>query len=208
MKKSKSGNPTTLTANELTNVKDIKNNLIYTKDNYIISYLKLATINIDLLSKLEKEAKCEVLTAEFKGENKPFSILVIPRTIDMENYISDLNNRYDEELHNVTRRKILSEMIREATEKVLDNNNYEHQFYIQLWEKYDTSNLEYAEKILHERMNDIKNRYESIAVNTTELDNVELIRLCNLFANSSRAMFYSINEAEMYYIPIPNLQHA
>ena len=39
------------TANEFVNVKDIKGNFLYTKDDYIFGYVRLYQFNLDLLSR-------------------------------------------------------------------------------------------------------------------------------------------------------------
>ncbi|WP_347460405.1 hypothetical protein [Clostridium sp. DMHC 10] len=43
------------TANEFVNVKDVKERYLYTRDGYIIMYIKINPISIDLLSEREKK---------------------------------------------------------------------------------------------------------------------------------------------------------
>lgn len=192
-----------LTANEMTNVKDISKGIIYTKDGYLIKYLRLYAINIDLLSNAEKVSKCNTLTGAFKGEKNNFSILSIPRTVDMEEYINFLQTKYDEEMENANRKMLLSVMINDSTKNILSGSNFEHQYYFQIWEKekYD-GNIGQVEALLEKRMHDFESRYATIQNHTKILDDTELLRLCNLFGNSNTALFETY-ENNNQYTPIP-----
>lgn len=61
-----------MTANEFTNVKDVRDCFLYTKDGYIMTYLRIYPINISLMSLEEKKAKTQVLTASFENDRKDF----------------------------------------------------------------------------------------------------------------------------------------
>lgn len=192
-----------LTANEETNVKDINKGIIYTKDGCLIRLLRLYSINIDLLSEMEKESRCNILTGEFKGEKEPFSILCLPRTVDMEVYINSLTNMYDEEIFNPKRKMLLSEMIGEATRKVMSGSNYEHQFFLLVWAQEEKDGKAgQAEAQLEDRIRMFENRYQSVQIATGPLDDTELLRVCNLFANSNTALFESYEDGTQH-IPMP-----
>lgn len=192
-----------LTANEETNVKDICKGIIYTKDGYMIRILRLFSINIDLLSDMEKESRCNILTGEFKGEKQPFSILCLPRTVDMEVYINSLTNMYDEEIFNPKRKMLLNEMIGEATRKVMSGSNYEHQFFLMIWVKEEKDGKAgQQETLLEDRIRTFENRYQSVQIAANPLDDTELLRVCNLFANSNTALFESYEEGTQH-ISIP-----
>lgn len=190
------------TANEITDVRDIVRNLLITKTGYKIGFLRLFTINIDLLTKNEKKSKCNTLTAEFKPEKEPFILYSIPRTIDMDTYLTFLEKKYDNEMSNPKRKMLLNAMIGEATEKVMNGQNYEHQFYIKTWEKEDKKN---CDRILEDRLNDFRTRFNSIQNDTKRIDDIEIIKLCNLFGNSNTAVLEEYNENTQYE-PFPLIQ--
>ena len=189
------------TANDLTDVSDIRGNLLYTKSNYALGYLKLLPINIDLLSEDELDVLCNNLTAQFKPEKENFSILSIPRTVDMEAYLNQLSNEYDEEFEDPVRKDILKEMIRQASDSVMNGENFEHQYYIKTWSKYN-ANVTGTEKILKERIANFENRYESAQNKTKEVDDIEILKLCNLYGNGNSAIMESYDE-NIQYTPIP-----
>lgn len=192
-----------LTANEITDVRDIKNDLLYTKSGNTIGYLRLMPINIDLISDNEKEIMTNNLSAEFSSEKDGFTLLSIPRTVDMEVYLNSLSDAYDQELDNPFRKDILKDMIRQATDIVLNGENFEHQFFVKVWSTYN-ANVSGTERIVHQRVNDIRNHFEAIQNKTKDMDDREILRLCNLYSNSNTAAMESHDE-NIRYTPIPRI---
>lgn len=187
----------TLTANRLINVRDIYNSLILTKDSHAVAVIRIYPVNIELLSENEIETMTDSLTAEFKGEKNPFWILSIPRAVDMEAYIDDLNRHYDEELFDPKRKMILSVMIQEATQKVMSGSNFEHQFFLGVWARL-SQNSEKEINAIQERISDFEARYRTANIMAERLDDAELLRLCNLYANSNTALFETYEDNRQY----------
>ena len=86
------------TANEFVNVKDIKGNFLYTKDDYIFGYVRLYQFNLDLLSREERYIKTQALTSSFEADRKSFDYLSFPREIDLDDYKNSLKEKYKDEL--------------------------------------------------------------------------------------------------------------
>lgn len=192
-----------LTANEYTDIKDILKGILYTKSGYALGYLRLFPINIDLITREEKETLCNNLTAEFKPEKEMFSILSIPRTVDMEAYIDQLNSAYNQEVENPQRKFILQEMIKQASDSVLNGENFEHQYYLKVWSPYNP-NVPGTERQIYQRLMNFQNRYESAQNSTKEMDENEILKLCNLFANSSTAILEEYEDIS--YTPISRIK--
>ncbi len=197
MKKSNSN----LLANELTDVEDIKNGLLYTKSGYVIGYLRLFPINISLLSEREKETLCKTLCSEFRPEKEHFIIFAIPRTVDMEIYINSLIEKESSEINNPQRKKLLKVLIREASKQVVNSTNYEHQFFLRVWAKCDLNDKS-SEKRVAERLNEMMNRYMSIQNICKTLNDTEILKINNLYNNNSTASLENYSEDVGYY-PIP-----
>ena len=100
-----------ITANEFTNVRDIKDIFLYTKDNYIMAYLQVFPFNLDLLPLQEQASLTRKLAASFEGDRKDFVYFTYPREIDLDDYKNNLKNRHAEELTNVGRRHLLTIML-------------------------------------------------------------------------------------------------
>ena len=91
-------NKNTQSLNEFLNIKNIKENYLYTLDEQVISFIKVNPMNIELLSDKELEAKMDSSSIEFSNEQYPYKIIVVPRAVDISDYIreqEELRNKLD-----------------------------------------------------------------------------------------------------------------
>lgn len=204
-KKVKDINSRLETANEFTNVSDIKGNYLYSKDNYIFGYLRVHPFNIDLLSKEELKAKTQILTAGIAGDRKTWGYFSMQREIDLDGQKKDLEQRFRSELASVETRHLLKIMIQELTELSTSGENYEHQHYIKLWEPYTSSNRPEKEAELKTRLLDFKNRYDGVGIRTELLDQQDILKMCALFASAAQAPFIQLGK-NSYYDPMVKLK--
>ena len=68
-----------ITANEFVNVKDIRGNFLYTRDNLALAYLKIYPISTELFSKNEKRLIAKQLTVSLSSAQYPFQLLAVSR---------------------------------------------------------------------------------------------------------------------------------
>ena len=180
-----------MTANEFTNVKDVKSIFLYTKDGYILTYLRIFYLNINLLTEEEKQAKSQTLTASFENDRKDCTYFTLPREIDLDRYTEELKNLYHSEMTNLGRRHILAEMLTEANMLATSGENYEHQHYIKLWRKIEGDKTN-AENEIKSRTEEFKSRYKNVGINTEILQEAEILKLCNLFGNPTQAAYEQV----------------
>lgn len=180
-----------LSLNEFLNVKDIRGQILYTKDNYAIGFIKNNFFNLDLLSREEKRARTNSLTSSFMGDRQDFCYFTLPREVDLDNYKNFLKSEYKSETVPGTR-KILEIMYKQSCSLSTSGENYEHQHYLKVWRKI-THTEEKATQELIERMRDIVSWYKSIGIKLDILDEKEIIKLCNLFGNSQQAGFETVD---------------
>lgn len=184
-----------LTANEFVNVKDIKENFIYTKDGYLICHIRVHKIPTDLWTKEELKAKTNVLTASFEGDKKDFAYTAYPREIDIDDHKQDVKQRYIRE-QNIGRKNILSAISAKYNMLATSGENFAHQQYIKLWSYIGRRDLREVKRELLDRARSFVKRYANIGVKAEILDAGELIKLCNLYNNSLQAPFdVPMNEA-------------
>ena len=167
-----------ITANEFINVKDIKGNFLYTRDNQIIVYLKINPISIDLFSDTEKEQMCRVLTAELASARKPFKFLAVSRPVD----ISPLINEYTQilsETNDQKQKELLRNEMMVMSNYAISGEVIERQFYIMLWDKYQDN----IEKDLLKECREFVSKFESGNIKCDILKEREIVRLCNLVSN-------------------------
>lgn len=167
-----------ISANELINVKDIRDRFLYTLDGQIITYLKIHPVSIDLLSESEKAGMAKNLTGELKSEQLPFRFLAVSRPID----ISPLLNEYTEMMAN-TRDRVQKSLLRNEivvlSNYALSGEVVERQFYIILWQKFE----EDAEREISNRQNDLAAKFEGAGLQCEIVRDEEIVRLCNLVNN-------------------------
>ena len=56
---------------------------MYTLDEQVISFIKVNSMNIELLSDKELESKMDFASIEFSNEQFPYKIIVIPRAVNI-----------------------------------------------------------------------------------------------------------------------------
>lgn len=184
------------TANQVIDVKDIKNNALFTKSGYIIKYLKFAPFNINLMSDKELETIVETIAAGFRGNNMFFELMSYSREINMDSYKADIAEKILEELSSAERKVVLEIMKDEAIELSSSGNNFEQEFILKIWEK--------AEKDVSRTLFDLQQKISTIMESFAEgkvrahiMSDVEITQLCNLFSNSSQAQYEEIKHMNM-----------
>lgn len=191
-----------ITANEFVNVKDIRRNFLYTRDGYIMMYLRIYPYNLDLLSQEERRSKATALAASFDGDRKDFAYFTFPREIDLDKYKQTLKKQYSEEFTSLGRRHLLAELIQEATELATAGENYEHQHFIKLW-KMVTADRTDSEHELRVRAEEFRQRYENAGIHAEILEANDILKMCNHFANPIQAPFE--NQSATFYENITKL---
>lgn len=176
------------TANEITNVKDIKGNFLYSKDDYIFGYLRVYSYNLELLSRVDRRIKTQNLSLSFEGDRKEFDYYALPREVDLDDYKNYLKRKHQEELKNYGKRQILAIMIKEAGVLSSSGENYEHHHFFKLWARIG-KNINDTKNELMTRLEEFQQRYATAGIQAEILDETEIFKLCNLFTNSQQISF-------------------
>lgn len=171
-------NSAELTANEFINVKDIRDRFLYTRDGFIISYIKINPISIDLYSDNEKEQICRVLTAELSSIQKPFKFLAVSRPVDISPLITEYSRLLSETTDQMQKSLLRSEMM-VMSNYATSGDVVERQFYIMLWKKYKQG----IEQDLLKEVYEFTSKFEASNIMCQIIKEQEIIRLCNLVNN-------------------------
>ena len=78
--------------NEFLNIRKIEDNFLQTLDKQVISFIRVHPINTELFSEEELIQKMNSSSVEFSNEQQPYTIFIIPRKVDIADFIKD---RYD-----------------------------------------------------------------------------------------------------------------
>ena len=169
-------NKNTQSLNQFLNIKDIKGNYLYTLDEQVISFIKVNPMNIELLSDKELESKMDFASIEFSNEQFPYKIIVIPRAVDISDYI-----REQEELRNKLTDDVCIEIINNriisTTEMIENKNIIENEFYIMIFD----ANKENIEIELNKRANNWISRLKNCGLKSEILEKREIILLVKSF---------------------------
>ena len=162
--------------NEFLNIKDIKDNYLYTLDGQVILFIKVFPINIELLSDDELEVKMDANSIEFSNEPYPYKILVIPRAVDISEHI-----REQEELKKTLDDDICIQIINNriiATTEIVENKNIiENEFYIMIYDNCKDN----IENELNKRANTWIQRLKSCDHKSEVLEERDIILLIKSF---------------------------
>lgn len=162
--------------NEFLNIKNIKDNYLYTLDEQVISFIKVNPMNIELLSDKELESKMDLSSIEFSNEQYPYKIMVIPRAVDISDYIREQEELKDKLTDDICI-EIINNRIISITEMIENKNIIENEFYIMIFE----SNKNNVEIELNKRANNWINRLKNCGLKSELLEERDIILLIKSF---------------------------
>ena len=183
------------TCNEELNIKDIKNNFLYTKDDNVMSYIKIQPLNLYLLSNKEQELIIRQLSAELSSEIKELKFFSIARPVDVGDLIEDLQEIANNCLDQI-QKDLLKKHINETVRLTFTGEAVERQNFLIIAEPIG----DYAEKDLLKRGMELVNKLANCNVKSEILEEQYIIQLCSGFTN----MNFAFKEDSDYedYMPI------
>lgn len=138
------------TAGELINVADIIGTTLYTLDGYLMKYIRVFPIAMELFSEREQEILTQVLTSSLSGINGlTFKFLAVSRPIDLSPIIEEHQEILSTST-NPKQRELLRKEILELSAYATRGEAVERQFYFVLSgrEKYKEALEERAIKLV------------------------------------------------------------
>lgn len=164
------------TLNEFLNIKDIKENYLYTLDNQIINFIKIYPINTELFSEEELENKMDSMSIEFSDEQYPYTFFVIPRKVDITDYIKE-QEELKKTIQDETSIKIVEKRIIATHELVADKNIIENEFYLCIWNDF----AEDVKEKLNKRAKVWTQRLKNCGFESEILEKTQIILLVKSF---------------------------
>lgn len=165
---------------DLINIKDVQNGLLYTKDNYIIGYIRVMPVNISLLSKAEKKRKMDLLKEKLNEESE-YEFLKLSKSVDLSqqlNYLQNLAKECDSE--NSKKKFGLLQSIRATSRYSQQGEMVENQYYYMFRMKNEDNN---SEKDLRDKLFDFINKLQECEIKAYLLEDMEIVQVANLFCN-------------------------
>lgn len=178
-------------SNIFLNIRDVRNNFIYTIDDKVISILKIFPKNCKLMSKDEKLAHATTLTQNFASELQPFKLYFTNRPVDLQKNQDFQAQLMDREV-NSEKFALLNKRSKSFGMLSITGKALESEAYIEIFEK----NHEYAEQELMKRLNDLKLKFTNSGYKTEILEESSIIQLIQGYTNPSVAYFEDQNYLE------------
>ena len=195
-KKKVEKNSRQLRADEFTNVKNVKGQFLYTKDGYVMTYLRVLPYNLDLLPREEKGAKTNRQAASFDSDRRDFAYMSFFRELDLDSYKNNLKEKH-RATDFIGNRHILEEMMMEATDLSVNGENFEHQHYIKIWKKIE-GDLRDAEQEAKMRAEEFRQRYAEVGITVYQIKDADILKMCNLYGNTIQAPYDSVSDNMIY----------
>lgn len=170
--------PKQISCNEEINILDIRNNVIYTKDNNLIMALKIYSINMQLFSRRELNQKVKEITNELAGDLQELKFFSISRPVDVTGLIDSLRETLNDS-DKQKQKNLLKQNIKETVRLTVTGDVVERQNFITI----STKNTDIAEKELQKQAMDLSNKFSNCGIKTEILNEQELIQLCNSTLN-------------------------
>jgi hypothetical protein len=165
-------------------IKDIKNDVLYTKDGCIVAYLYVNDVNISLMNKKELMRIVSGISATWNGLNESFQIFSIGRPVDINDFIHAL----DDEIQAATpeNKKLLIMDKKEILNQVTTGQLAERQHYLIFRRKYEDTQsvvklLEYCEEMIR--------GFASVNIKLQLCDNAEILKLNDLYFNTELSTY-------------------
>jgi len=189
-KKNKKTNSANLTVNEFLKIKDIRDDLLYTTDGYIFTYIQVLPQNTRLKTYEEQANIALNLAAELSTETTPFTLFMTNRPVDvsvMTDYQIDMMNKEtDPQVQS-----LLSQRIESLNMLANSGIALEEEIYIKIWVK----DKEGAEDEIYSRQNRLSSELLNAGFKTKMLSEANLQQLVDTFTNPDS----STQESQNYY---------
>lgn len=171
--KPKSGNKT---AQQLINVEAIQNDILWTQDQYLFSFIRVKGDDNSLLSSPENESLTEQITVTLSEQVDPYQIISIPRTVDTRGMIASLRQlRQDTEN---TARLQLIDMEISTLDELAQNGAKEPMILVKLWKKAEKG----ADKLLLERTSRLVQKLCDCKISAEVMQSSEIRHMCSIYA--------------------------
>lgn len=181
---------------ELLNIRNISGNILYTKDNYIMCYVRVKPIVVSIMGDIEKWSLTDSLTNSFSTEKEPITILKIDRPIDIKNIVTDYQKKISDLRKSShlkvgkTKKDILTSNMMYLDKYARDGQTLENLYYLQFYKKFDGEN----EETLLSRAYNFVRKLKMSNIESYLIMDSEIKELCSIFAN----LGYASREIDEY----------
>ena len=168
-------------------VADISGGLIQRGDGALVAVLKIEAANIALLSDRERAQRIQALHEALSGVPDAFQILCLPRPIDLDSYLADLDRLLAEA--DTKRRHLLVQYVAYVRRVTGSGEAMERRFYLLLPVTGAEARRKGAADDLRQRAAEVAAALSSATLEAHVLDDRGLIDLVHAFTHPATSAF-------------------
>lgn len=169
------------TAQQWIPIADIDGPMAIRKDDVLVKMIKITPENLDLYSEKEKRRKIEALAEGLNGETEGFKFFCIGRPVDLNNYLTWLQEKAKQE-SDFVRRNLLKGFMHQASQMASSGETMERRFYLILTKPNGNKAL----MELNSRVEEFKEKFADAELEAEICDD-EVMDVLDLFANPNQA---------------------
>ena len=170
------------TAQQWIPIADIDGPMAIRKDDVLVKMIKITPENLDLYSEKEKRRKIEALAEGLNGETEGFKFFCIGRPVDLNNYLTWLQEKAKQE-SDFVRRNLLKGFMHQASQMASSGETMERRFYLILTKPNGNKAL----MELNSRVEEFKEKFADAELEAEICDDDEVMDVLDLFANPNQA---------------------
>ncbi|MBO8129281.1 MAG: TraC family protein [Peptococcaceae bacterium] len=165
--------------------KDIHNSVIERKDGTLVAVLRVMPYNLNLASDNEKRRIIGAVHEALNGQQEPFQILCLPRPVDLDAYLQNLESMAQEIIANLPRKRLLQNYLRYVGSLVAGGQAMERRYYVLLPHRKGNDAFEEVLQRAHELASSLQRAGLRVSV----CDDQEIIDLIFCFTHPAQAAF-------------------
>lgn len=165
-------------AQQFLNIEGIQENLIHTKDHWLIGFLSVRGPDNKLLDGADREAAMRNLSTVLREDSslQPWQLLSIPRVVDMVSIVEQLEALAEGCQQETTLLLLRGEI--EALRKLMQDGAKEPLLLLKIWEHAVPG----ADQRINRRLEMLEHRLPDCGIKAHRLENGEIKWLCKLYA--------------------------
>jgi hypothetical protein len=171
-------------------IKDILNSAVYKKDGAIVAVLRVDAINISLKSDNEKQRIISAVHEALNGQREPIQIICLPRALDLDQYLSSLNDRLKSTTDGLKRR-LLADYVKYVAGLVTEGEVLERRYYILLEQRAGGGKRQNQREELQKRCYEFRSNLSTSGLKVEICSDHEIIDLLFSFLNPRQAAYES-----------------
>ena len=170
--------------------KDVVGGAIHKRDGSMVAVLRVDTMNISLKSDHEKQRIISAVHETLNGQRDPIQIICLPRALDLDQYLSGLNDRLKNTTDNLKRR-LLAEYVRYVAGLVTEGDVLERRYYILLEQKPGAGKRQNQREELQKRCHEFASNLGASGLRVQMCGDPEIIDLLFSFLTPRQAAYES-----------------